>query len=73
MADLPLKNSDRGEVMKLSCGQLWAVLFAFRAFSLMCSGTGYSVKCFLGVLVSTAVQLAFVLPVTFLLSRKKYI
>ena len=59
--------------MKLSCGQLWAVLFAFRAFSLMCSGTGYSVKCFLGVLVSTAVQLAFVLPVTFLLSRKKYI
>ena len=73
MADSPLKNSDRGEVMKLSCGQLWAVFFAFRAFSLMCSGTGYSVKCFLGVLVSTAVQLAFVLPVTFLLSRKKYI
>lgn len=49
--------------MKLSFGQLWAVLFLFRIFTVMSSGTDYCVNAFLGSLISAAVQFAVIITV----------
>lgn len=48
--------------MKLSYGQLWAVLFLFRIFTVMCSDTDYSVNAFLGSAAASAIQFAVTLP-----------
>lgn len=49
--------------MKLSCGQLWAVLFLFRAFTFMCSGEGYSLKRITGAAVSVIIQFLIIFPI----------
>lgn len=49
--------------MKLSFGQLWAVLFLFRAFTFISSAADYSVQRILGTAVSVLIQLFIAVPV----------
>lgn len=49
--------------MRLSYGQLFAVLFLFRAFTLICSDTAYSGAQMAGAAVSVFVQFIIVFPV----------
>lgn len=49
--------------MKLSYGQLWALLFLFRAFTFICSGEGYSVSRITGMAVSVIIQFLIIFPI----------
>ncbi len=58
--------------MKLSYGQLLAVLFLFRAFTLICSGMEYSINQMIGVAVSAVIQLALVIPLIIIIKEKTF-
>ncbi len=58
--------------MKLSYGQLLAVLFLFRAFALICSGMAYSINQMIGVAVSAVVQFALIIPLIIIIKAKTF-
>ena len=49
--------------MKLSGGQLWAVLFMLRAFNFICSPDAYSLQRIGGTAISVFIQFLIVVPV----------
>ncbi len=57
--------------MKLSYGQLWAVLFLYRVFTTICSDTGYSLTQIAGSVLCIALQLLIILPVISIYKHKK--
>ncbi len=48
--------------MRLSCGQLWAVLFLFRVLSFFSSSSGYSLPQMSGLVLSVTIQAAVLIP-----------
>ena len=58
--------------MKISYGQLWAVLFLSNAFTVICSAVSYSVAQMTGTLISVLVQFVLAVPVICFLKKKKY-
>ncbi|MBE6841927.1 MAG: hypothetical protein E7510_03735 [Ruminococcus sp.] len=58
--------------MKISYGQLWAVLFLSNAFTVICSAVSYSVAQMTGTLISVLVQFVLTVPVICFLKKKKY-
>lgn len=57
--------------MKLSFGQLWAVLILYRVFTMICSDTGYSLIQLAGSVLCIALQLLIILPVVSIYKHKK--
>ena len=57
--------------MKLSYGQLWAILILYRVFTTICSDTGYSLTQMAGSILCIVLQLIIILPVISIYKHKK--